>query len=57
MKSKARRGSYAELIRKAAESLSNEFNREKTAEELIFDLFKIPNKNDGAIGKLIAVSQ
>jgi len=55
MKTKNRRGSYAELIRKAAESLSNEFNREKTAEELIFELFKIPNKNDGAIGKLIAV--
>lgn len=43
-------------IQKTKEGLSNPFARnEQSAEELIYNLFKIPNKTDASIGKLLMV--
>ncbi|KAI6223193.1 No extended memory [Aphelenchoides besseyi] len=48
--------SVSQMLQNTVDGLSNEFTRsEKTAEEVIFELFKLPNKEQGAIGKLIAV--
>lgn len=48
--------SVGDMLQSTVDGLSNEFAREKTAEDVIFELFKLPNKEQGAIGKLIAVS-
>ena len=51
-----RKTSRPEALKKALDGLSNEFCRSNTSpEELIYELFKLPNKEEGAIGKLIAV--
>ncbi|CAD5213022.1 unnamed protein product [Bursaphelenchus okinawaensis] len=50
-----RRNSIADALKRTADGLANEFSRDKTAEEMVFELFKIPNKNEGAIGKLIGI--
>jgi hypothetical protein len=43
-------------LRDTVDGLSNEFCRsDKTPEELIFELFRISNKDEAAVGKLIAV--
>ena len=44
------------ILQLTADGLSNAFARDqKTPEELIFELFKIPNKNEASIGKLLTV--
>lgn len=48
--------SAAEMVQQTAESLSNAFAcDEPSPEDLIFNLFKIPNKEEASIGKLIMV--
>ncbi|KAI6170683.1 No extended memory [Aphelenchoides bicaudatus] len=48
--------SIANILRDTVDGLSNEFSRsDKTPEELIFELFRISNKDEAAVGKLIAV--
>ncbi|KAI6233180.1 Glutaminase [Aphelenchoides fujianensis] len=42
-------------LQSTVDGLANEFAREQTAEDVIFELFKLPNKEQGAIGKLLAV--
>jgi len=44
------------ILQLTADGLSNVFARDqKTPEDLIFELFKIPNKNEASIGKLLTV--
>lgn len=44
-------------LQKTKEELSNPFGCDKLpAEDLIYNLFKIPNKNNASIGKLLMVS-
>lgn len=44
------------MLQLTADGLSNAFARDqKTPEDLIFELFKIPNKNEASIGKLLTV--
>ncbi|KAE9555747.1 hypothetical protein FO519_000961 [Halicephalobus sp. NKZ332] len=51
-----RKGSMYNILQQTADGLSNAFARDqKTPEDLIFDLFKIPNKNEASIGKLLTV--
>uniref|UniRef100_A0A7E4UNM0 glutaminase n=1 Tax=Panagrellus redivivus TaxID=6233 RepID=A0A7E4UNM0_PANRE len=51
-----RKGSLYNILQQTADGLSNAFTRDqKTPEDLIFDLFKIPNKNEASIGKLLSV--
>uniref|UniRef100_A0AC34GTL5 Glutaminase n=1 Tax=Panagrolaimus sp. ES5 TaxID=591445 RepID=A0AC34GTL5_9BILA len=51
-----RKSSLRNILQLTADGLSNAFARDqKTPEDLIFDLFKIPNKNEASIGKLLSV--
>lgn len=50
-----RKTSLPDALQRTVEGLSNEFARERAPEELIYDLFKLPNKEEAAVGKLIAV--
>ncbi|KAH7700457.1 glutaminase kidney isoform [Aphelenchoides avenae] len=51
-----RNASMCHILQHTAESLSNAFVRDqKSPEDLIFELFKIPNKNEASIGKLLMV--
>lgn len=51
-----RKASICDILQLTVDGLSNAFARDqKTPEDLIFDLFKIPNKNEASIGKLLTV--
>jgi hypothetical protein len=44
--------SIANILRDTVDGLSNEFSRsDQTPEELIFELFRISNKDEAAVGK------
>lgn len=46
----------AKILHETVNGLSNDFTRsDKTPEEIIYELFRIPNKEEAAMGKLIAV--
>jgi len=48
--------SIANILRDTVDGLSNEFTRaDKSPEEIIYELFRISNKEEAAMGKLIAV--
>ena len=42
---------------KTAEGLAHSFDRNKSSpEDLVYDLFKLPQRDEASIGKLISVS-
>jgi hypothetical protein len=46
----------ANILRDTVDGLSNEFTRsDQTPEEIIYELFRLSNKEEAAMGKLIAV--
>lgn len=52
-----RKDSLAGVVHATSMGLSNTFAcNEKSPEDLIFSMFKIPNKNEASIGKLLMVS-
>uniref|UniRef100_A0A915DW06 glutaminase n=1 Tax=Ditylenchus dipsaci TaxID=166011 RepID=A0A915DW06_9BILA len=52
-----RKNSICNILQQTVDGLSNAFHRgdQKSPEDLIFELFKIPNKNEASIGKLLMV--
>ena len=48
--------SIVNTIHKTAHGLSNAFAIEEQPEDLIYNLFKLPNKDEASIGKLMTVS-
>lgn len=51
-----RKRSVVQIMTKTAEGLSEAFEfRKASPEDLVFDLFKLPQKDDASIGKLISV--
>lgn len=52
-----RKSSICNILQKTADGLANAFARDqKSPEDLIYELFKIPNKNEASVGKLLSVS-
>lgn len=47
--------SIVQKINETAESLSNAFIIDQQPEDLIYNLFKLPNKEEASIGKLLSV--
>ena len=47
--------SIVSTIHKTAHGLSNAFAIEEQPEDLIYNLFKLPNKDEASIGKLMTV--
>uniref|UniRef100_A0A914BYA5 glutaminase n=1 Tax=Acrobeloides nanus TaxID=290746 RepID=A0A914BYA5_9BILA len=51
-----RKSSICNILQKTADGLANAFARDqKSPEDLIYELFKIPNKNEASVGKLLSV--
>ncbi|KAI1726748.1 glutaminase domain-containing protein [Ditylenchus destructor] len=52
-----RKASICNILQQTADGLGSAFHRggDKSPEDLIFELFKIPNKNEASIGKLLMV--
>lgn len=52
-----RKTSVAQIMSKTVEGLNHAYElRDSSPEDLIFDLFKMPNKDEASISKLIKVS-
>ncbi|VDL80903.1 unnamed protein product [Nippostrongylus brasiliensis] len=52
-----RKTSVAQIMSKTVEGLNHAYEmRDSSPEDLIFDLFKMPNKEEASISKLIKVS-
>lgn len=51
-----RKASVLPILEKTIESLNNTMASDESPEDLIFNLFKIPNKEEASIGKLITVN-
>ncbi len=45
-----------QLLKDAQTNLNQAYEADQPPEELIFELFKVPNKDEACIGKLISVS-
>lgn len=53
----SRKTSIGNVLQRTADGLANAFARDqKPPEALIYELFKIPNKNEASVGKLLSVS-
>jgi len=53
-----RKSSVARMMSKTADNLAHSFEfhpQQPTPEEMVFDLFKLPNQQEASIGKLITV--